>query len=297
MTSLPGDDPRRSSEQDHQSAPSRDSAVPAASRDRREPAESLLERACRAVVESTRCQGAAVTVMSASGARELMFASNALAQYLDDIQFTTGLGPCLEAFSTGSPVVCTDLRLVASEQRWLDFTSDALAAGAASVFAFPLMGATTAFGVLELYRTSAGDLDADDRRAMERGAEAVGSLVLAHFAASQAAARGDDITEFVQDRSNPRNAWTEHARSHVNFAVGMVSVQLEVNTDDALASMRSLAYLEHRSLSDVADDVVNRRIDFRDRGAVCPTDTGRDLSTGREKNERHPEDDERDGHQ
>lgn len=266
MTSSSGNDPSRSDgvgSGDVGDAVSSGSPAP-----KSRPSGLLLEHACRAVVSSARCDGAAVTVMSAAGARELMYASNALAQYLDDIQFTYGLGPCLEAFSSGVPVICTELSSPDSEHRWLDFTADALAAGAASVFALPLRGGSTVFGVLELYRAEPDVFDEADMQAMQRGAGAVGSLVLAHFAATQGLTSDETAlaaSPAGEDQSDASSGWNAgDARSHVNFAAGMASVQLGVGIDDALATMRSRAYLEHRSLSDVAEEVVARRIDFRD---------------------------------
>jgi GAF domain-containing protein len=110
----------------------------------------LLDRTCSAVADSARADGVAVALMSVSGARELVYASTAVAQYLDDIQFTSGVGPCLDAFSSEQPVLCPNLRAPEFRERWLDFVDDASVAGAASVFAFPLVSGSTVFGSLEL---------------------------------------------------------------------------------------------------------------------------------------------------
>ncbi|MFC3453524.1 ANTAR domain-containing protein [Amycolatopsis speibonae] len=56
--------------------------------------------------------------------------------------------------------------------------------------------------------------------------------------------------------------FTEH-RAQVHQATGMVSVRLAIGLADALARLRAHAYLYGRKLSEVADDVVWRRITFR----------------------------------
>jgi AmiR/NasT family two-component response regulator len=50
----------------------------------------------------------------------------------------------------------------------------------------------------------------------------------------------------------------------VHQATGMVAIQLDVSTVDALASLRAAAYRAGRSIYEVAVDVVNRRLTFRD---------------------------------
>ncbi|MBY4275285.1 GAF and ANTAR domain-containing protein [Rhodococcus fascians] len=218
----------------------------------------MLHRTCDAITVDARVDGLAVALMSASGARELVYASSALAQYLDDIQFTSGVGPCLDAFTSEQPVLCPVLNEPAVRERWLGFTEDAIEAGAAGVFAFPLVSGTTVFGSLELYRTRTGDLTESEHESAVRGAATIAHLLLTHFAASEQGVADDDVSA----RSQNTVFDSEFSRPQVNHAAGMVSVQLDVNIDDAMATMRSRAYLEHRSLTDIADDVVARRLVF-----------------------------------
>ncbi|OAK54790.1 GAF domain-containing protein [Rhodococcoides kyotonense] len=225
------------------------------------PSRLLLSQACDAVTSRTNADGGAVTLMAPSGARELVYASNAVAHYLDDIQFTAGLGPCLDAFSSGQPVLCPDLRRKEYEHRWLAFANDATAAGAAAVFTFPLRVASTVFGVLELYRTRAGDPTPDEYAAMERGADIVGQVVLTYFGAGEKS-DGNGAEELSQD-GHRRGIWdSEFSRPQINYAAGMVSVQLNVTFADALSAMRARAYLEQCSLTEIADDVVAHRTTF-----------------------------------
>ena len=231
----------------------------------------MLHRTCTAVTEDARVDGLAVALMSPSGARELVYASSALAQYLDDIQFTSGVGPCLDAFTSERPVLCPALNEPAVRQRWLGFTEDAIEAGAAGVFAFPLMSGTTVFGSLELYRTRAGNLTEQEYDDAVRGSATIAHVLLTYFAASEKASAGTDFSAREQNTVFT----SEFARPQVNHAAGMVSVQLGVDIDDAMATMRSRAYLEHRSLADIADDVVARRLSFENSDADTEHDEGR----------------------
>jgi hypothetical protein len=51
-------------------------------------------------------------------------------------------------------------------------------------------------------------------------------------------------------------------RSEVFQAQGMVSVQLGTSLTDAMARLRAHAYVEDRTLGDVARDVVARKLSF-----------------------------------
>jgi len=53
-----------------------------------------------------------------------------------------------------------------------------------------------------------------------------------------------------------------HGRAEVHQATGMVVAQLGVSATDALARLRAYAFVEQRLLSDVAHDVVSRRLRF-----------------------------------
>ncbi|MBY4251593.1 GAF and ANTAR domain-containing protein [Rhodococcus fascians] len=120
------------------------------------------------------------------------------------------------------------------------------------------LSGTTVFGSLELYRTRTGDLTESEHESAVRGAATIAHLLLTHFAASEQGVADDDVSA----RSQNTVFDSEFSRPQVNHAAGMVSVQLDVNIDDAMATMRSRAYLEHRSLADIADDVVARRLVF-----------------------------------
>lgn len=226
------------------------------------PQESLAD-ACGVTVSEVGAAGIAVTVMARKGARELVYASNARAQYIDEIQFTAGVGPCLDAFSSGHEIMCPDLRDDEFRHRWLDFVDDAHGAGVAAVFAFPLRGGATIFGVYEVYRAEAGQPTPAELEAMHRGADTAAHLVLDYFASADARSGEDEDRHSLDPNGERRHIWdSRFSRPQINYAVGMISVQLDIGTRDALATLRARAFLDHRSLAEVADDIVSRHIVF-----------------------------------
>jgi AmiR/NasT family two-component response regulator len=53
-------------------------------------------------------------------------------------------------------------------------------------------------------------------------------------------------------------------RSEIYQASGMVSFQMGISADEALVRLRAYAFAENRPLSDVAADIVHRRLRLAD---------------------------------
>ena len=70
----------------------------------------LAMRICRACVDGLDVDGAAISLLTGSVARQTLAATDATAELLEDLQFTLSEGACMEAARTGSPVLVPDLR-------------------------------------------------------------------------------------------------------------------------------------------------------------------------------------------
>jgi hypothetical protein len=116
-----------------------------------------------------------------------------------------------------------------------------------ALFAVPFQWDTINLGVLDLYRTAPGSLSDAQLRDVMRAADMAALM-------------------FLEVRTDPgEGAWLDHSlhgRAEIHQATGMVLVQLGVSAADALARMRAYAFVEQRLLSDVAHDVVSRRLCF-----------------------------------
>lgn len=58
---------------------------------------------CKTAARLTGADGAAAAVMTASSSRELVYATDALAQQIDELQFVIGEGPCMDAYVQNRP--------------------------------------------------------------------------------------------------------------------------------------------------------------------------------------------------
>jgi hypothetical protein len=214
---------------------------------------SLAERVCAACVEGLDVDGAGLSVLTRTVSRETLWATDELAELLEDLQFTLNEGPCMEAATTGSPVLVSDLHHSTETARWPIFAAAvAEQTDIGALFALPLQWGTVNLGVLDLYRITPGGLDDADRRDAIAATDAAALMMLSQR------------TE-PEDPTGSTHDWLGRelgGRAEVHQATGMVLAQLEVNAIDALARMRAYAFAEQQLLIDVARDVVARRLTF-----------------------------------
>jgi GAF domain len=202
---------------------------------------------CSVAAEITGLSGAGIMVMSDDYPIGSICSSDAVSRSLEDLQYELGVGPCVDAYSTGSPVLEPDL--ATAHRRWPAFGGHAVAAGARAMFGFPMSVGSVRIGALNLYRDRTGDLD-DEQHA--------DALVMADVAAEAVLLLQSDA------RSGDLAAGLDGSELHlvVHQAAGMVSVQLGLPIAEALVRLRAWAFASDLPLRDVAQDVVERRLRF-----------------------------------
>lgn len=207
---------------------------------------------CGLAVEVTQVNGASIMILSEELAHGSLCTSDGVSAYLDDLQFTLGQGPALDAHALGRPVLVDDLGAT-DEIRWPALTPLALDAGVAAVFAFPLRIGAVRLGAMTLLRDVPGPLEAsqfDD-------AEAMAMVATRTVLALQAHAPPGSVAEELEEGSNFHFV--------VHQAAGMVSVQLGVSVTEALVRLRARAFQEGRSIGELSRAVVERRVHFREQ--------------------------------
>jgi hypothetical protein len=207
-----------------------------------------VESLCAAcVAHLPGISGAGLAIMTNLPASDTRYVSDETSTRIEDLQFTLGEGPCVDAFNAGRPVIVPDLAGRECLLRWPAFTVAAVAAGARALFAFPLQMGAIRIGVLDLYRDRVGGLDKEELADALVFADIVTLLLLA-----------EDHTEGADWR-----AYADHdQRAVVHQATGMVMAQLGGTIEAAFDRLRAYAYAGDRQLHVIADDVVNRRLRF-----------------------------------
>jgi hypothetical protein len=206
-------------------------------------------RLCVACAAATEMTGAGIMLIADDGPHGSICTTDAVSALIEELQFTLGEGPCLDAHREQRPVAEPDLAHP-DVGRWASFTPPVLASGVRAVFGFPVSVGDVRVGALNLYRDRPGPLTDDQRADAVLVARIAGRAIIDMQADAAPGVLGADLEvgtnfQFV-----------------VHQAVGMVAVQLGVGVAEALLRLRAHAFSTDQLVTDVARDVVGRRLRF-----------------------------------
>ena len=209
--------------------------------------------ACAAAVAAVEVSGAWLIAARGAEAGHLMRVTDEVSELLAELQLTLGEGPGPDAVASGGPVLASDLDEVEAVRRWPAFAPAACQAGAAAIFAFPLQVGAIRAGVMGLYRKRPGSLSA-----FQLG----DALVFADAATLLMLDAQDQTAGEVAAGSGPGGQPPDLAlhRAEIDQATGMLTEQLGVGIAEAFIRLRAYAYAYNRGLSDLARDIVARRL-------------------------------------
>lgn len=204
----------------------------------------VAARLCEAARVVLGADGASLTAALLNTRHELLCATDEVTQRYEQLQEVAGEGPGYTAARTGELVT---VKLGdTSADHWpalAVMTSDL----EGTIWSVPLRPGRLVVGVMTLYRKHGPLLE--ELETVQQVADAVGTAML------------QDSSVLAPDTQDTE-AWS--VRSRLHQASGMVIAQLGVASEDAVALIRAHAYAHDRDVSDVADDVIARRIDYTD---------------------------------
>jgi hypothetical protein len=210
------------------------------------------DRLCEACVLLLDVDAAAISLVLDGGNTGTLGSSSEHARTCDELQFLIGEGPCLDSITRRAPVVVIDLA-DRDEARWPVYGPAMLDLQVRGVYAMPVVVAGEYVGALDLFCTQPRRL-ADE--------QLTGAAVAAELAAVPLLdLLDDDLQAAVADPAS--RAWAElHtlSRAEVSQATGMLVAQLEIEPAEALVRLRAYAYSTGRSATDVARDILDRKI-------------------------------------
>jgi hypothetical protein len=220
--------------------------------DSRDSAARLICEACSDLLPVT---GAAISVIDEHQVRGTVCVSDTVMSAIEELQFTTGVGPCVDAFVEGRPVLVPDLAQEA-EVRWPAFSAGAVRVGVRAIFAFPLQIGAVRLGALDMYRSDPGSLHGD----------ALADALLVADASTAALVHMQEEEEEAAAPSGVVNGqwWDPSSVFHVvvHQATGMVMMQLDVSATDSLLRLRAAAFARGESVSDLARAVIRGHVRF-----------------------------------
>ena len=214
-------------------------------------AGELIARLCRFAVDEMALSGCALVLMSGRESAGMLAGAGRHASTVTGLQMELGEGPCLQAYVSGIPVFLPDLAADGAN-RWPAFAAAALAVGVHAEFSLPLTVGAGGIGTLDLCRDRPGMLSE------EHLADALVTADIARDAVLYQQYKPGDtgLAELLDTGGTDRIV--------IHQATGMIAAQLDETVANALARLRAAAFASGRSMYEIAQDVVERRVRFDD---------------------------------
>jgi GAF domain-containing protein len=201
---------------------------------------TLLTDRC---VEVLEVDTAGLMLVAPEGDLRVMASSSEAMRVLELFEIQSEEGPCLDCFRTGEQVVNQDLAQV--NGRWPRFAAEALDAGFHSVHALPMRLRGALIGALNLFRVDPGEMSRADVDVAQAFADIATIAILQHRAALEAQAINEQLNNAL------------NSRVVIEQAKGMISERLDLNMEQAFATLRSHARNKNLRLADLANSVID----------------------------------------
>lgn len=203
-------------------------------------AASTLEETLAAIVASAvrlidQCDYAGVSLVEEDRSVTTRASSDHLALLVDEMQYETGEGPCLDAIAHRELVSVEDL---AMDVRWPSFSARAAGqSGILSILCLPLFVEERSMGALNLYSVSA--------RAFSDESRAVASVFAAH--SSVAVIMAERMTHLQS---------ALRSRATIEQAKGVIMATTRCTPDQAFDLLRQQSQALNEKLRDIAAEII-----------------------------------------
>ncbi|WP_420451305.1 ANTAR domain-containing protein [Ilumatobacter sp.] len=168
-------------------------------------------------------------------------ASDERADRIDDIQYSHGEGPCLQAIETGETVHVTSF---AQEERWPQFIESALDEGIRASYSVPLRVEQNVVGSLNFYSIDGAFTDSDKQ---------IGDVLASQAAVALHNARTFNEVLNLVDQLNEALA----SRDLIGQSKGILMANLSLGPDQAFDVLRRESQNRNVKLRDLAEQVVS----------------------------------------
>lgn len=199
-------------------------------------------------VDALPVDGAAVSTLGSLLGNETVSATSPQAAKLDELQFDLGEGPCWDAMTSARPVLEPDI-VNRPTRAWPAFSEALRNENIGAIFAFPMLIGTLRLGAVDLYSDRPQEFSSIDAQRSAALTSVVSRLVL-----RQALSKFD-----LHETEEPAGPFF---RRTVHQATGMVLAQLNLPPDDARLVIQAHAFATGRSVQEVAEDILSRKLDF-----------------------------------
>jgi GAF domain-containing protein len=203
--------------------------------------EETLQRVADLTVDAIDPADFAGVTMMVEGHHRTGVYTDELSPAIDETQYETGSGPCVEAFATGETKVITS---TIEDGRWPEFRHAAAEHGILSTLSLPMIANKAPVGAMNLYsRREHGFSETDDK---------VGSV----FATQAAMVLANAQAYWDSRELSVRLGDAMAARSVIEQAKGMIMAMQGCDEDEAFHMLVAASQRENVKLRDVAQRIV-----------------------------------------
>lgn len=189
------------------------------------------------IVPATHCG----ITLNRDGQTSTVVSSDEVAMRMDEVQYTRGRGPCLEAMATGVRIDVPDME---RETRWGDYADHAVANGILSVVSVPLTVDGDTVAALNLFATAADtftDHDVARAEAFTGQAATALTILLRH---ARRTVLDDELREALA------------TRAVIDQALGILMVTRRISSHEAFEVLRHASQTTNRKVSVIAAELI-----------------------------------------
>jgi GAF domain-containing protein len=216
----------------------------------------FLHRLVERSLELMDCVEVGLLLANAAGTLQVMASSSERSEALELLQSRNDEGPCFECYRSSRLVFSEEL--ASDTDRWPTFAPAAVQRGINSVHAIPMRVHGRTIGALNLFRAETGRL-AERDVPLGQGMADIAAVALIQERAMR------ETRGVVQQLQGALNS-----RVLIEQAKGVLAERGRVSVDAAFASIRGYARDHNSRLSDVARDVIDRRLDAAALAELSP---------------------------
>ena len=189
--------------------------------------QGILDHLVERIVDVLPITAAGVVVITPGEEPVYVAASDESVMRFELLQTELGEGPCVLSYNTGEAVLVPDL---AADTRFRNFGTQAVSAGFAAVFAFPLRSGDHRLGALELYRDEVGELREDEVSAAVTLASVTAAYLLNARARSEMQASESRYRSIVETAEE--GIWIQDLAGGTTFANPKMAQLLATTVED-----------------------------------------------------------------
>ncbi len=198
-------------------------------------------------VELLAADAAGLMLADQRGQLRVVASSAESARVVEIFELQNLEGPCLDCYRSGQQIVNLDAEQMRA--RWPNFSEAASQLGFRSVHALPMRLRDEVIGAVNLFSVAASILDDDDVAI----GQAMADVATIGLFQERAVREGNVLAEQLQTALN--------SRILIEQAKGVLAERSEISVDEAFVLMRSYARRQGRTLTAVAEAVIDRSLE------------------------------------